>query len=146
MADEQKNLCDNCHERPVLHHLVTFCGETEQKRDLCPQCFEGLASPDQLEAVRQLKKAIRSGKCKYCGAPAVAGSSGNLWCQQCHQDLVEFNNRSENELPVPDFDDDKQLGQWQRLVTEREERQKEFMHRRVDERKGRGGRTNREGQ
>jgi hypothetical protein len=141
MAEEIQKLCDECHERAAVHHVHTFYGgDAEQKRDLCVQCFARSASPEQLASLQRLQKAIRNGKCKYCGAPVVGGSSRkNLWCRQCRQDLDEFNNLPENAMPEDPGEDEAKWEQVSQQLAERQRRQDAFMRQRVRER-GQSGR------
>ena len=92
-------------------------------------------------------------KCEYCGAPAVTGWSCGMWsaggteseeahfrCQQCDDDLREFESRPENRLPeLPkefDFEDSVATKGLERLMHEIREREKSFMLQRLAERKG----------
>src|SRR5262245_38978313 len=115
MTDQEQKVCDVCHERPATHH--TCYGHTGETRDLCMTCFEQSASPAELECFRHSMDVIRTGKCRWCGAPAVGGSTGfsilgvmeeqsDLWCEPCRLDLVEFGSRPENEIPDFPFDDE----------------------------------------
>ena len=143
MSDEEQKVCDVCHERPATHH--TCYGHTGETRDLCMTCFEQSASPAELESYRQSMEVIRTGKCKYCGAPAVGGSTGfsipgvmeeqsDLWCEPCRLDLVEFASRPENEIPDFPFEDEAAQERASQLLAERESRQQEFMRQRISER------------
>ena len=82
-----------------------------------------------------MKQAIRNGKCKYCGAAAVGGSMGHLWCETCSLGLVEFGSRPENAITY-DFDvaDEAKMEQMLQQLAERERRQQEFMRQRVSAR------------
>jgi hypothetical protein len=137
MPEEIHKLSDVCHQRRAVRHVRAFIGgEAEEPRDLCVECFERSASPKNLEALQRLQKAIRDGKCKYCGSAAVGGSSRkNLWCVQCHQDLIEFSKRPENQLPDFDDEDDAEVEQWLHLGAQRQQRKKEFMRQRVSQRR-----------
>ena len=108
-------------------------------------CFEGTAPPEVLEASRHVHDVVRRGKCKYCGAPAVAASGGlsipgvkeehlELWCEQCGRDLVEFNSRPENAIPDFPFDDEAEQERVAQQLAERERRQQEYMRQKVRER------------
>jgi hypothetical protein len=98
-----------------------------------------------LESYRHSIGVIRNGNCKWCGAPAVGGSTGfsipgvmeeqpDLWCGRCRLDLVEFGRRPENEIPDFQFDDDAAQERVSQQLAERNRRQTEFMHQRVRER------------
>jgi hypothetical protein len=115
MSDEEQKICDVCHERPATHY--TCYGGTGRDRHLCIPCFEQTASPAELESYRHSMDVVRNGKCKWCGAPAIGGSTGfsipgvmeeqsDLWCEPCRLDLVEFGSRPENEIPDFPFDDE----------------------------------------
>ncbi len=135
MTEEPKKLCDACHERLAVHHMHTFFGEAEQKRDLCVECFERLAPSDALAGVRRLQEALRKGNCKYCGAPAVGGSSRkNLWCKQGRDDLAEFDKRPENVTPEDPGDDEARWEQLSQHLQERQLRRDAFIRERVRQR------------
>jgi hypothetical protein len=108
-------------------------------------CFEQTASPGELEFHRQSAEELRHAKCKYCGAPAVGGSSGlsipgvleqqsDFWCEPCRLDLVEFASRPENAIPDMDIEDEARLDEVSGQLAERDHRQAEFMRQRVRER------------
>ena len=143
MSDQKQRLCDVCHERPATHH--TCYGHTGETKDLCMTCFEQTASPADLEHFQNFQQVVRSGKCKYCGAPAIGGCGGlsipgvmerepDLWCEQCRLDLVEFARRPENAIPDFPFDDDAAQERVSQQMAERERRQQEFMRQRINER------------
>ena len=88
---------------------------------------------------------IRNGKCQWCGAPAVGGSTGfsipgvmeeqsDLWCEPCRLDLVEFGSRPENEIPDFPFDDEDARALVPQQRADYERRKAEFMSQRVRER------------
>jgi hypothetical protein len=98
-------------------------------------------------------KKITTSKCDYCAAPAAGGwasaildadgtntEEAHFLCEQCHQDLSEFDSRPENRLPnLPDdfdFQDPKATEPLERLMHEIEQRKKAFMRQRLAERKG----------
>jgi hypothetical protein len=75
-------------------------------------CFEQTASPAELESYRHSMEVIRNGKCKWCGAPAVGGSTAfsipgvmeeqsDLWCEPCRLDLAEFRAAAARGLRAP---------------------------------------------
>jgi hypothetical protein len=108
-------------------------------------CFQRSASPAELESFRHSMEVIRNGKCKWCGAPAVGGSTGssisgameeqsNLWCEPCGLDLVEFGSRPENEIPDFPFDDKSAQTLAPQQLADYERRKAEFMRQRVKER------------
>ena len=140
MAEQEEKVCDACHERPATHH--TFYGHTGQTRALCMTCFEQIAPPAELESCRHSAEVIRNGKCKWCGAPAVGGTTGfsipgvmeeepDLWCEPCSRDLVEFGSRPENAIPDVDVEDEARLDKVSQQLAERDRRQTEFMRQRV---------------
>jgi hypothetical protein len=120
----------------------------------CKNLADLLKAPKQSEeAGHGFAKKIRKSKCDYCGAPAAAGCvSGfrdadgtkteerHFECEQCLEDLDEFDSRPENRLPdLPDdfdFGDPKTVEPLERLIREIEKRKEAFMRRRVSERKG----------
>jgi len=125
---------------------MTIVDGVWKKVHLCPVCFEQSASPEELAIARSTKQAIRTGKCQYCGAPAVGGSifsdspglgvgKAYLCCEQCRQDLIEFNRRENSLLNDFDVKDEIKVEQMPRLLAEREGREREFMRQRVMERK-----------
>ena len=143
MPHHEEKVCDACHERPATHH--TCNGNTGESKSLCASCFDQSASPVELESLRSFQKVVRSGKCKYCGAPAIGGCGGlsipgimegqtNLWCEACRLDLVEFNSKPENAIPDFPFDDETKLEQQSRQLADRDTRQQEFMRQRIRER------------
>ena len=108
-------------------------------------CFEQTVSAPELESFRNFRELVRNGKCKYCGAQAVAGSGGlsipgvmdrqpELWCKQCSGDLAEFARSPENEIPEWPFDDEAAQERASRQMAERERRQQEFMEKKIRER------------
>jgi hypothetical protein len=116
MPDQEQKVCDACHEQPATFHSTMFIGDSAQTRDLCPTCWERLASPQELASQQRFQELIRNGKCKYCGQQAAGGSiSGgwpgeehvNLYCELCQRDYAEFTSRPENKLPddFPEHDD-----------------------------------------
>ena len=106
-------------------------------------CFEAAAAPGELESLRVFQRIVSSGRCKYCGAPAVAGSGGlsipgvmelppDLWCEQCQLDLVEFAKLPENAIPEDfDIEDEGRLDEFSQQLAERTRRQEDFMRQRV---------------
>ena len=146
MTDQEQKVCDGCHARPAVRH--TYFGHTGEARSLCLECFEQLASPEELASWKHAEQVIRDGKCQYCGAPALGGSitgsisgiSGfmeretHLRCEPCLLDLVEFSNRTENAIPDFPFDDEIAQERVPQQLAERERRLEEFMRRRVRER------------
>jgi hypothetical protein len=108
-------------------------------------CFERTASPAVLESFRSFRKNLRSGRCKYCGAPAVGGTGGlsipgvmdqqlNLWCEQCRLDLVEFARQPENAIPEWPFDDEAAQERISQQMADHERRLQEFMRHKIKER------------
>jgi hypothetical protein len=143
MSDEEQKVCDVCRERPATHY--TCYAGTARDRHLCMTCFEQTASPAELEVHRQSTEALRHAKCKYCGAPAVGGSTGlsipgvigdqsDFWCEPCRLDLVEFGSRAENEIPDYPFDDEAAQALVPQQLADYERRKAEFMRQRVKER------------
>ena len=143
MAESERILCDVCRERPATHY--TCFGGTGRDRHLCMTCFEQIASPAELESYHQSVEALRNAKCKYCGAPAIGGTTGlsipgvleeqaDFWCEPCRLDLVEFASRPENAIPDFDVEDEARLDEVSQQLAERGRRQAEFMRQRVKER------------
>ena len=143
VTEQEQKICDVCHERPATHH--TCYGHTGETRCLCMTCFEQSASPAELESFRHSMEVIRNGKCKWCGAPAVGGSTGfsisgvmeeqsDFWCEPCRLDLGEFGRRPENEIPDFPFDDKAAQALVPQQLADYEHRKAEFMHQRVKER------------
>jgi len=108
-------------------------------------CFEQTASREELEYYRQSTELIRTGKCKYCGAPAVGGCTGmsipgvmegqaDIWCEACRLDLVEFGSRPENEIPDYPFDDEAAQALVPQQLADYERRKAEFMRQRISQR------------
>ncbi len=144
MSEPQQTLCDVCLERPATHH--TCFGHTGETRNLCVTCFEEAASPGEFESLRTFQRIVSSGRCKYCGAPAVAGSGGlsipgvmgqppDLWCEQCQLELAEFAKRPENAIPEDfDVENEGKLDEVSQHLADRTRRQEDFMRQRVKER------------
>ena len=95
----------------------------------------------------------RESRCEYCGAPAGVGWACGMWsadgtkseeshfrCEQCQEDLKEFESRPENRMPRFsddfDFSDPKAMEPVERLVHEIRERELAFMRQKLAERKG----------
>jgi hypothetical protein len=136
MSDEEQIICDVCRQRP---------SGTGRDRHLCLPCFEQTASPAELDFFRQSTDALRQAKCKYCGAPAIGGSTGlsipgvmeqqsDFWCEPCRLDLVEFGSRPENEIPDFPFDNEAAQALVPQQLADYEHRKAEFMRQRVKER------------
>ena len=145
MSAPDEKLCERCKQRPATHH-VCF-GGTGESNDLCEACFRASSSPEVLASSDRFTEALRKGRCKYCGAPAVCGCGGSipfaedsldLWCEACRQDLVEFGNMPENAIPDFPFEDKAAQERVRQQHLERERRQEEFMRQRVSQRRGRG--------
>lgn len=143
MSDQELKLCDICHERPATHH--TCYGHTGETRDVCMECFKQTAPPAELESFRRSERIIRTGKCRYCGAPAVGGSINfsipgvmdeqtDLWCEPCRRDLAEFASRPENDIPDFPFDDEAAQDRISKQLAEYELRKMEFIRQRIKER------------
>jgi hypothetical protein len=144
MCDEEKKICDICHAQPATQHICF--GGTGETRDLCMTCFVQTASPDELAVHRHSEEVFRTGKCRYCGAPAVGGSifmgipgvmdeEANLWCDLCMQDLVEFDGRPENAVPDFPFDDDVTQERVSQQIAERERRRDLFIKEKISNRR-----------
>ncbi|HZR18685.1 MAG TPA: hypothetical protein VFE51_15440 [Verrucomicrobiae bacterium] len=120
----------------------------------CKNLADLLKPPKQLEEAREgFPNKIRESKCDYCGAPAAAGWAAGIYspdgtkdeeshfeCEQCQEDLKEFESKPENRFPqLPDdfdFSDPKTAAPLERLMHEIEERKKLFIRQRLAERKG----------
>jgi hypothetical protein len=120
----------------------------------CKNLSDLLNTPKQSQQAGEgFVETIRESKCDYCGAPAVTGWGSGIWCadgtkneeshflcEQCREDLNEFDSRPENRLPnLPDdfdFGDPRATEPLERLMHEIEKRKKAFMRLRVAERKG----------
>jgi hypothetical protein len=106
------------------------------------ECFNQSALPSELESFRHSEHVIRTGKCKYCGEPAVGGSISfeipgvmdeetNLWCNPCSRDLAEFASQPENKIPDFPFDDEAAQERVSQLLADRDRREQEFMRERI---------------
>jgi hypothetical protein len=91
-----------------------------------------------------MEELIRLGHCKYCGVPAKTGSlsstpfkgeEADLWCEACHEDLVEFDRQPENAIPDFPTGDEAALNKAVQLLADRESRLEKFMKQRVSDRK-----------
>ena len=100
-----------------------------------------------------MDKNILKDRCEYCGAPAVTGWASGMWsadgtqneeahfrCEQCQEDLKEFESKPENRLPaLPedfDYNDPTATKELERLIHEIREREQAFMRQKLAERKG----------
>lgn len=141
MADQDQKLCDICHERPGTNHICY--GHGGEGRSVCEICLK--QDPEIGGFMERFAEAVRTGQCKYCGAPAelsygastsfVAGDHFNLVCKVCFEDLTEFARRPENAMP--DFEPEDKVA-FQKVVAQFKDRQKredEFIKQRVLERK-----------
>lgn len=148
MTAQDQKLCQRCQERPATCHICN--GNTGESKHLCEKCYKESASPEELAYSNHFGDIVRNGKCRYCGAPAAGGSAvggilgvmdekTNLWCEPCRRDLVEFLNLPENAIPELPFDDEAAQERASKQLAEREQRQGEFMRRKVSERRSRGG-------
>jgi hypothetical protein len=107
-----------------------------------------MEDPEMGGIMRHFQEAFRAGRCKYCGAPAetasassssVEGDDFNFLCMACRKDLDEFESLPENAFP--DFRSTTDDAARKRMLqgwTERQDRQEEFMKRKVSERKSKG--------
>ncbi len=89
-------LCENCQQRPATQHLCE--PHLQRNRHLCEACADA-GFPQMREWNRRYQEALKTGKCQYCGEPAVAGGGGlnplsgenwQFWCETCRQDLAEY--------------------------------------------------------
>ena len=144
MPDQEKKLCDACHEREATYHRMISYPEGEQVRQLCAVCFDLLASPDELASQKHIEESIKRGKCRYCGEPATGGSGWSshvgdeqlhLWCEPCRQDLVEFGSRPENRLPDDVPEDEPAMEELSRRLAERARRKEDYMRQRISKRR-----------
>lgn len=141
LTPQDPQLCDKCHERPATCHVCN--GHTSETKSFCETCFT--QAPDATGFQQRLDELIRSGACKYCGAPAKTGSfsfssvfgeESELWCSACGENLAEFTRRPENSL-AGEFPFDDEAAQ-QRLVVQMadlERRKEEFLRERVLEKR-----------
>jgi hypothetical protein len=149
MSAKDKRLCEKCHERPATCFICN--GNNGESQALCETCYQETASREELAFHKQLKEAVRNGKCEYCGEPAAGGSASfttvnldkpefNFECKQCSHDLREFYKMPENNLPVvaPLFDDPEAMKQRLQQHHELERRKEEFIKQRIAERKSKG--------
>ena len=143
MTDQDRKLCERCNERAATS---TICNvSTGMSEHLCEPCSRELASAEDLAFTDDLRQIIRTGKCRFCGQPAVGGSGGSLgaligaepflWCDACRRDLVEFWQRPENKISELPFDNEAAQERFSKQFAESERRQEEFMKQRVMERK-----------
>jgi hypothetical protein len=101
------------------------------------------------ESERQYQEAVRTGKCCFCGAQAVAGCGGSIpllgehyqfWCEECRKDLAEYAEtaRAEAEQTMPEFsvteDGLHRTGTW---LAEQNRKLTDYMHAKIRERKAR---------
>ncbi|MDR3411342.1 MAG: hypothetical protein P4L87_10445 [Formivibrio sp.] len=142
MADEDQKLCDNCHERPGTNHICN-AGRAGEDRSLCDVCLAQDSAVGGL--MQRFQEAIRTGHCKYCGAPAelswggsfspIFGDHFNLVCKTCFDDLTGFVRLPENDvLDVPPGDEAAMRNKVS-LLPNLMKRQDEYMRQRVSERK-----------
>jgi hypothetical protein len=141
LTPQNKQLCDKCHERPATCHICYgHPGETENFCETCSTQTTGRTGFQQ-----RLDELIRSGDCKFCGAPAKTGSfsfssvfgeESELWCSACREDLVEFTRRPENSLAgdFPFADEAAQRGLVEQMA-DLEHRKEKFMRGKISERR-----------
>jgi ribosomal protein L24E len=147
MADQDQQLCDNCHERPGTNHIC-YGGSSGESRSLCQICL--MQDSEFGGLMQRAHEALRTGRCEYCGAPAETGSGRfslddgehfDLLCKMCEEDLTEFDRQPDNAIPDWQSGDEtakkQMLLQWTKLQRRREE----FIRKRVLERKLKGGGT-----
>ncbi len=104
--------CEVCHERVATHYLCE--PHLQRSRHLCKICFDAAGIPSMEESERQYQEAVRTGKCRFCGAQAVAGCGGSIpllgeryqfWCEECRKDLAAYAEtaRAEAEQTMPEL-------------------------------------------
>jgi len=94
--------------------------------------------------MQRFNEAVRTGLCRYCGAPAETGSGGyssveheqfNLVCMTCFADQIEFMRRPENALSHFEPGDEVALRKKMAELTDLEKRKEEFIRERIAKRK-----------
>ena len=146
-------LCENCHQREANCHLHTVKDGIVTSRDLCSECYDA-SSPEAMK-LAEAQLDLHCQYCQYCGAPAATGWAAGIWsaegtgseeahfrCEQCEEDLKEFESKPENRLPkLPadfDYDDPIASQALQRLMDAIREREQAFMRQKLAQRKGPG--------
>jgi hypothetical protein len=142
MADQDKELCDNCHERPATSHICHGGGEAEP-RSLCEVCLK--QDPLVGGLMQQFAAAVRTGQCRYCGGPAETGSGShsfvegsshfNLICMECAKDWAEFIRRPENALAPFEKGDEDATRKYIAQFSDRQSRCDEYVRQQVAKRK-----------
>jgi hypothetical protein len=141
MADQEQKLCDNCHERPATNNIC-YGGSAKEGRSLCHVCL--LQDLEVGGLTQRFNETVRTGLCKYCGAPAETswgGSSShlgdhyNLVCMTCFNDLTEFIRRPENVLPTFTPGDEAATRKAMADLEDLQQRQDEFVKQQVLKRK-----------
>jgi len=87
-------LCDECGARPATCHSIIVIGDETWFRDLCHECFEALATPEEGE----FDAARRDARCQYCGGQPCSGGSDFIALSagvqgtkfMCHSCSLEF--------------------------------------------------------
>ena len=90
-------VCDECHVRPATCHSIIVIGDETWFRDLCHECFEALATPEE----RKFDAARRDARCQYCGGQPCSGGSDfialsagvqgtRFMCHSCSQEFYRY--------------------------------------------------------
>jgi hypothetical protein len=138
---ESSVICEICHERAATHHLCE--PHLQRSRELCKECFDALRLPGMETWDRQYQEALKTGKCRFCGGPAVAGCGGSIpilgeqyqfWCEDCRKDLAEY-SRTRRDEPRPEFSvTESGLQRTQAWLAEEERKLQEYMQAKIGER------------
>lgn len=48
-------LCQKCQQREAKVHLTMIISDQTETQELCEECFEAQAPPEQLERIRKLR-------------------------------------------------------------------------------------------
>jgi len=120
-------LCDECGTRPATWHSTIVIGDETRFSDLCHECFEALATPEE----REFDAAQRDARCQYCGGLPCSGGSDFLALAMgvqgtrfmCHSCSLEFHRYVRQELAKcsEDLPQQEQL-EAVRIVSEKAER------------------------
>jgi len=101
------------------------------------------------ESERQYQEAVGTGKCRFCGAQAVAGCGGSIpllgeqyqfWCEECRKDLAAYaeTSRAEAEQTMPEISvTEDGLDRTNTWLAEQNRKLNDYMQSKIRERKAR---------
>jgi protein-arginine kinase activator protein McsA len=79
-------LCEKCHKREATIHICSFMDGVKQTRDICNDCVDSCATPEEAAFVA----SVRGAYCDFCGAPANMGGTDHFAPLIGDQHLIHY--------------------------------------------------------